>query len=169
MKFTIFQFVSAALCLFTGHHVEESGSVFFITPRQVFINIDKIALSIPFPRLNSPSSLSLFSYERCPSLLTRTALFQSWFVCLCLIEEPFNKGRDSALQIHLTRADQRGRNTSLDLMQPRRLLGPNFHPVFRDLELLKVNLVCENGRQRQHCASWPFLCHLSCSAQGPSC
>lgn len=79
-------------------------------------------------------------------------------------------GQDSALQMHPTRADQRGRNTSLDLRKPRRLLGPNFHPVFRDLEVLKANLICANWGKGSivHLGHFCVIC-LSYSTQGPSC
>ena len=57
----VFQVVPIASGPVAGHHWEEPGSVFFAPSWQVFISIDEIPLSLFFPRLNSPSSLSLSS------------------------------------------------------------------------------------------------------------
>jgi len=47
----------------------EKASSSLLPPHQVFIHVGKIPLSLFFSRLNSPSSLSLSAYERCPGPL----------------------------------------------------------------------------------------------------
>ena len=74
--------MSFASCPVTGHHWQEPDSVFFTHSYiysliHLFTWIDKILLSLLFSRMNSPSSLSLSSYERyCSPFIILTAL--SW-------------------------------------------------------------------------------------------
>lgn len=53
----------------TGHHCKEHASILFMPSLQVLVHIDKIPLSLCFPRLNCSSSLTLSSYMRCSSSL----------------------------------------------------------------------------------------------------
>lgn len=57
------------LCLlplvFSLSTAEKSLPLSFSLLHQLFINIDKIPMSLLFQRLNSPGSLTLSSYERC--------------------------------------------------------------------------------------------------------
>ena len=61
----VLHFVSIASCPVTVHHWTEPASVLFEPFLQVFIHINEISLSLLFSRLNSPSSHSLSTYERC--------------------------------------------------------------------------------------------------------
>jgi len=68
MEPPVFQFVPTASCPITGHLWKEPGSELIASSLQLFIYIDKISSSLPFCRLNSPSSLSLSSEERINNL-----------------------------------------------------------------------------------------------------
>jgi len=61
------------------------GSVFF-TPsiHQMFVHMDKMPQSLLFPRLSSPSSLSLSPYDRCSKLLITFVAIQYVRVSLVL-------------------------------------------------------------------------------------
>ena len=69
MEFPVFQFVPVASCPATGHHQEPPGCLILIPSHQVFIHTNEIPLSLVCSKLNSPSSLILFSYEMSSSPL----------------------------------------------------------------------------------------------------
>jgi len=65
----MFQFVPIASCPGTGYCWKELSSVLFALSLQVFVCVEEINLRLLFSRMNSSSSLSLCSYERCSSPL----------------------------------------------------------------------------------------------------
>ena len=69
MKFHLFQCVPIISGPVTGQLWEESGSVFFSPSIHLFRHIGNALHSLLLSGLNSPSSLSLYLYERCSSAL----------------------------------------------------------------------------------------------------
>ena len=57
----MFQSVPIASGPVTGHDQKEPGSILFVPSLQVLLYIDEIPPEPSLPRLNGPSSLSLFS------------------------------------------------------------------------------------------------------------
>lgn len=69
MEFPVLQFVPIVSCPVSGHQWEKSDSIFFTALYQVFLNIDKIPLSLLFSKMNRTHFHSLSSYVRCSSSL----------------------------------------------------------------------------------------------------
>lgn len=123
----LIQFVPIASCAVTGHQREEPDSACFTYSHWAYVHIDQTLLSLCFSRLNNPSSFSLYLYARCSSFLI-VFIALHWThssKCLSLLHWEARPG--PARQVCLTRAEWRGRTTSLLVMlcliQPRRLLA----------------------------------------------
>ena len=124
MAFLVFWFVPIASCPLTGYNWCQTPVVFCST-HQVFICMDKILF---FSRLNSPSALSLSSYDRCSSPLINSPAFHwtssSMSMSLSCRAQNWTWNSRCVLPDR-----QRGRITSPDvlamlcLFQPRRLLA----------------------------------------------
>lgn len=135
----MFNFLYCNLCLLllislpcvyclTEHQWEESASLIFTSPtiRHSLHTQVRSLPSLLFGRLNSPSSPSLSLCVRCFNPFTSMALHWTHTMCVSCAGQP-SPGQCSRCK--LTRAEQRGRVTSLGLLsvlfpkQPRRLLA----------------------------------------------
>lgn len=101
--FSVIGIYCIASCAVLGYHWEEFGSIFLTTSHQEFIHVDKRLLSLLFSRVNSPSSLSLFSYSSNPFINLMTFLW---------IHFSMHPALEPILQVCPTRVEQRGRNNS---------------------------------------------------------
>lgn len=123
MAFPVFQFALIALPPATGQHWEESGSVFFTPPHQIFIYTEKIPLSI----LSSQGSPSTWQMLQVLHHLHGPLLDSLQHVHLSLVLR--SPGLDTNLQMCLTSAEQRTKIISPDLlatpflMQSRELMA----------------------------------------------
>lgn len=114
MEFPVFQYVVIPSFPVTGLQWAQRSSIFFTPSLQVFIRNNKIPLTLPF-RLNCPSSLSRSLYEKFSSPLIILVTFH----CLQYIHACLAVGSPaliSALQMFLTRAEQRGGITYSELL-----------------------------------------------------
>jgi len=163
----VFQLVPLASCPVAGHQWKEPGSISLHLLSRYLCTLIRSSPSLLCCRLNSPSSLSLSSQERCcsPFIISVARFWTLSSMSMSLLCWGAQNWTQRS-RCNLTSAEQKGRLTSLLLMAMFPLVQPRYCWLFCFLAtrahcLLMVNLVSTRTPRS-------FSAKLLCSWAAPS-